>query len=84
MKISQFLPFDMNYGTSFSLEEICQTLLHHHQAKCSHYFAPCCYDKFAQAATHHAEALVNPKVIAKKHVTDFRYPRACRFRKHQI
>jgi hypothetical protein len=24
--------------------------------------------------THHAEGIVNPKVLAKKHVTDFRYP----------
>jgi hypothetical protein len=31
---------------------------------------------------HHAEGLVDPKVLAK--VTDFGYPRACRFRKHQI
>jgi hypothetical protein len=35
-------------------------------------------------SAHHAEGLVNPKVRAKKTVTDFRYPRACRFRKHQI
>jgi hypothetical protein len=35
--------------------------------------------------SHHAEALVNPKVRElKKKVTDFGYPRACRFRKHQI
>jgi hypothetical protein len=31
-------------------------------------------------AAHHAEGLVNPK----EKVTDFGYPRACRFRKHQI
>jgi hypothetical protein len=30
---------------------------------------------------HHAEGLVDPKVLAKK--TDFGYPRACRFRKYQ-
>jgi hypothetical protein len=35
-------------------------------------------------ATHHAEGLVNPKVRALKKVTDFGYPRASRFRKHQI
>jgi hypothetical protein len=34
--------------------------------------------------SHHAEGLVNPKVLAQKKVTDFGYPRACRFRKHQI
>jgi hypothetical protein len=33
---------------------------------------------------HLAEGLVNPKVRAKILVTDFGYPRACRFRKHQI
>jgi hypothetical protein len=33
---------------------------------------------------HHAEGFVNPKVRALKKVTDFGYPRACRFRKHQI
>jgi hypothetical protein len=33
---------------------------------------------------HHAEGLVNPKVRAQKKVTDFGYPRGCRFRKHQI
>jgi hypothetical protein len=33
---------------------------------------------------HHAEGLVNPKVCAQKKVTDFGYPRACRFRKNQI
>jgi hypothetical protein len=33
---------------------------------------------------HHAEGLVNPKVLAQKKVTDFGYPRACRFRKYQI
>jgi hypothetical protein len=33
--------------------------------------------------THHAERLVDPKVLAKKTVTDFGYPRACRFRKCQ-
>jgi hypothetical protein len=32
---------------------------------------------------HHAEGLVDPKVRAIKKVTDFGYPRACRFRKHQ-
>jgi hypothetical protein len=32
---------------------------------------------------HHAEGLVDPKVLAKKPVTDFGYPRACRFRKYQ-
>jgi hypothetical protein len=31
---------------------------------------------------HHAEGLVDPKVLAKKTVTDFGYPRACRFRKY--
>jgi hypothetical protein len=31
--------------------------------------------------SHHAERLVNLKVRAKKTVTDFRYPRACGFRK---
>jgi hypothetical protein len=31
--------------------------------------------------SHHAEGLVDPKVLAKKTVTDFGYPRACRFRK---
>jgi hypothetical protein len=34
--------------------------------------------------SHHAEGLVNPKVHAQKKVTDFGFPRACRFRKHQI
>jgi hypothetical protein len=34
--------------------------------------------------SHHAEGLVNPKVLAKNPGSDFRYPRACRFRKHQI
>jgi hypothetical protein len=34
--------------------------------------------------SHHAEGLVNPKVHAQKKVNDFGYPRACRFRKHQI
>jgi hypothetical protein len=34
--------------------------------------------------THHAEGLVYPKVRAQKKVTDFGYPRACRFRKYQI
>jgi hypothetical protein len=34
--------------------------------------------------SHHAEGLVNPKVLAEKKVTDFGYPRACRFTKHQI
>jgi hypothetical protein len=34
--------------------------------------------------SHHAEGLVNPKVRAIKKVTEFGYPRACRFRKHQI
>jgi hypothetical protein len=38
----------------------------------------------ADDVTHHAEGLVNPKVRANKKVTDFGYPRACRFRKHQI
>jgi hypothetical protein len=34
--------------------------------------------------THHAEGLVDPKVLAKKKpVTGFRYPRACKFRKYQ-
>jgi hypothetical protein len=33
---------------------------------------------------HHAEGLVNPKVRGQKKVTDFGYPRACRFRKYQI
>jgi hypothetical protein len=33
------------------------------------------------STAHHAEGLVNPKVLAKKPVTDFRYLRACRFRK---
>jgi hypothetical protein len=32
---------------------------------------------------HHAEGLANPKVLAQKKVTDFGYPRACRFRKYQ-
>jgi hypothetical protein len=36
------------------------------------------------AGPHHAEGLVNPKVLAQKKVTDFGYPRACRFRKYQI
>jgi hypothetical protein len=31
-----------------------------------------------------AEGLVNPKVRAQQKDTDFGYPRACRFRKHQI
>jgi hypothetical protein len=35
-------------------------------------------------APHHAEGIVNPKVRAQEKVTDFGYPRACRFRKHQI
>jgi hypothetical protein len=30
---------------------------------------------------HHAEGLVNPKMRVQKNITDFRYPRACRFRK---
>jgi hypothetical protein len=38
----------------------------------------------AVSNTHHAEGLVNPKVRDKKKVTDFGYPRACRFRKCQI
>jgi hypothetical protein len=33
---------------------------------------------------HHAEGLVNPKVLAKYPVTDFGYPRAFRIRKYQI
>jgi hypothetical protein len=33
--------------------------------------------------SQHAEGLVNPKVRAQKKVTDFGYPRAFRFRKHQ-
>jgi hypothetical protein len=34
--------------------------------------------------THNAEGLNNPKVRAQKKVTHFGYPRAYRFRKHQI
>jgi hypothetical protein len=33
---------------------------------------------------HHAEGLVDPKVVNKKTVTGFRYPRACRIRKYQF
>jgi hypothetical protein len=39
---------------------------------------------FHFASPHHAEGLVNPKVLPNKKVTDFGYPKACRFRKHQI
>jgi hypothetical protein len=39
---------------------------------------------FLTDSWQHPEELVNPKVRAKKRVTDFGYPRACRFRKHQI
>jgi hypothetical protein len=38
----------------------------------------------AAAASHHAEGLDNPECVNKKKVTDFGYPRAYRFRKHQI
>jgi hypothetical protein len=33
---------------------------------------------------HHAEGRVDPDDLAKKSVTDLRYPRACRFRKYQF
>jgi hypothetical protein len=33
---------------------------------------------------HHAEGQFNPNPMNKKIVTDFEYPRACRFRKYQI
>jgi hypothetical protein len=33
-------------------------------------------------SSNHAKGLVNPEVLAKK--PDFRFPRACRFRIHQI
>jgi hypothetical protein len=36
-----------------------------------------------KATPHHAEGLVDPKVLAKKPVTDFEYPRACRFRNNK-
>jgi hypothetical protein len=31
--------------------------------------------------THHAEVVLNPNLMNQKMVTDFGYPRACRFRK---
>jgi hypothetical protein len=34
--------------------------------------------------SHHAEGLVDPNLMKKKMVTDFGYPRACRFRIYQI
>jgi hypothetical protein len=37
-----------------------------------------------QFTTHHAEGLVHPNFVVQKTVTGFKYPRACRFRKHQI
>jgi hypothetical protein len=41
------------------------------------------YSFFSSWALHHAEGLVDPNPMNKKTVTAFRYPRACRFRKHQ-
>jgi hypothetical protein len=38
----------------------------------------------SRSRPHQAEGLINPKVLAKKAVTDFGYPRACRIRKYQI
>jgi hypothetical protein len=34
--------------------------------------------------SHHAEGQVDPDDLAKKSVTDFGYPRACRYRKYQF
>jgi hypothetical protein len=41
------------------------------------------YLKLRFVITHHAERLVNPKVLATFLVTDFGYPRAYTFRKYQ-
>jgi hypothetical protein len=43
-----------------------------------------CFLATSSCSIHADGSLVNPKVRAKFLVTDFGYPRACRFRKHQI
>jgi hypothetical protein len=42
------------------------------------------YKRIYIDASHHAEGQFNPNPMNKKIVTDFGYPRACRFRKYQI
>jgi hypothetical protein len=38
---------------------------------------------YDQGWSHHPEGLFNPNPMKKEMVTDFGYPRACRFRKYQ-
>jgi diadenosine tetraphosphatase ApaH/serine/threonine PP2A family protein phosphatase len=47
-------------------------------------FSPTVQCLYTIDSTHHAEGRVDPDDVAKKTVTGFRCPRACRIRKYQF